>query len=524
MKYALFLLSLLFFFSVADERRYDLIIRNGRLLDGAGNPWILGDVGVRKGKITAIGNLDGARAQRIIDAGGQVVAPGFIDVHTHVEGSIDETPTADNFLYDGVTSIITGNCGNSRTDLKGYFAAMEKSGMSLNLASLIGHNDVRRAVLGEENRAPTPRELEQMQVIVRQAMHDGAVGLSTGLIYIPGTFSETAEVVALARAAAEYGGVYASHIRNEDHRVFDAIEEAVNIGREARIPVEISHFKITGKTSWGRTPEMIEMIQRYRAEGIDVTVDQYPYTASSTRLDTQLPSWALADGADSIRARIENPPTREKMISEMKENLAQSGFKNYQWAVVANCPWEERYNGKSIAEINVMRGNPATLDNEIATILDLVKQGRRVQMVYHKMDEEDVRRILRFPLAMIASDAGIPEFGKNMPHPRAYGTNARVLSRYVREQEELPLQEAVRKMTSLPARRFNLHDRGLLLPGYAADIVIFDPATVGDRATFDAPHAYAQGFTYVLVNGVPVIENGKHNGKKPGKVLRNRKM
>lgn len=523
MRYVLLFFGLFLLTSGAEEKKFDLLIRNGRLLDGTGNPWVQGDVGIRKGKIVAVGILPDAKARTIIDARGQIVAPGFIDVHAHVEGSLEETSTADNFLYDGVTTIITGNCGNSRTDLKSYFSKLEAGGISLNLASLVGHNSVRRAVLGEANRAPKPRELEQMQELVRQAMRDGAVGLSTGLIYIPGTFAETPEVIALARAAAEYGGVYASHIRNEDHRVFEAIEEAVNIGREARIPVEISHFKITGKTSWGRSPEMIEMIQRYRAEGIDVTVDQYPYTASSTRLSTQLPAWALADGTDSIRVRIENPQTRARIVTEMKQSLARSGFENYQWAVVANCPWEQSYNGKSIAEINRMRGHPATLDQEIATILDLVKQGQRVQMVFHKMNEEDVQRIMRFPLAMIASDSGVPVFGKNMPHPRAYGTNARVLGRYVRELNNLPLQEAVRKMTSLPARRFNLHDRGLLLPGYAADIVIFDPATIGDRATFDAPHAYAEGFSYVLVNGVPVIEKGKHNGKKPGEVLENRK-
>lgn len=500
-------------------QRYDLILRNGRVIDGAGNPWFAADVGIRRGHIVAVGDLSQAAARQVIDVKGQVIAPGFIDVHTHVEGAIEPRSGAENFLFDGVTSIITGNCGDSQTDLKTYFETLKNQGISINVASLIGHNSVRREVMGLDDRPPTAEELARMQALVARGMRDGAVGLSTGLIYLPGTFAETAEVVALAREAARYGGVYASHIRNEDHRVFDAIAEAVQIGREARIPVEISHFKITGKTSWGRSAEMIDLVNNFRREGIDVTVDQYPYTASSTGLSTQVPNWAQAGGVDSLRARLADPATKARIVSEMKEMMATAGFADYEYAAVANCPDEERFNGLRIPAVARAMGKADGLDGQIEAILELVARGPRVSMVYHKMAEEDVQRLMQFPLTMIASDAGIPEFGKSAPHPRAYGTNARVLGRYVRELGTITLEDAIRKMTSLPATRFHLSDRGLLRPGYAADIVVFDPAAVGDRATFDQPHAYASGFSYVLVNGVPVIENGRHTGKRPGGIL-----
>ncbi len=515
-----FTVLLAFIAGLFQAPKLDLVLQNGRVIDGTGNPWIVADVGIRKGKIAAIGDLSRRRAKRVIDVAGMVVAPGFIDVHAHVERSIDERPTADNFLYDGVTAIITGNCGGSSTDLGAYFKALENNGLSINLASLVGHNSIRRAVIGEDDRAPTAQELQQMQTLVAKAMQEGAVGLSTGLIYTPGTFAETDEVVALAKTAAQHSGIYASHIRNEDHRVFDAIDEAVHIGRTANIPVEISHFKITGKANWGRSHELIEKIRTYRNEGIDVTVDQYPYTASSTRLGVLLPSWALAGGRDSLNIRLKDPDRRAAIKREMKKIVDQMGFGDYRWAYVAGCSWEPSYEGKSLSEINEMREQPSDLEHEMETILYMMEQGERVQMVYHKMNEEDVQRIMQFPMAMVASDAGIPQFGKGSPHPRAYGANARVLGRYVREKGILTLEEAVRKMTSLPAQRFQLENRGLLRPGYAADIVVFDPETVDDRATFEAPHAYATGFRFVLVNGAPVIEEGKHNGNRPGIVLR----
>lgn len=504
--------------SLLAQGKFDLLITNAKIIDGTGNPWYLGDIGIRKGKIQNIGDLSGSKAKQVIDAKGQVVAPGFIDVHAHVEGSIVSNSTADNFLYDGVTTLVTGNCGGSELDLKTFFQTLEKNGTSLNVASLIGHNTVRTEAMGTENRAPSAQELKKMQTLVEQAMKDGAVGMSTGLIYVPGTFAGTYEIVALAKVASEYGGVYASHIRNEDSNVLDAIEEAVTVGREAKMPVEISHFKISGKNEWGKSVGMIDQVLQYRREGIDVTVDQYPYTASSTTLAIMLPTWALA--GDSLKIRLADPATKAKIVKEMKEMLDETGFGNYEYAVVANCSFKPEYNGMSIAAITTMKKGSKSIDDEIETILELMTPGPRVQMIYHKMGEDDVQRIMQFPYAMVASDAGIPAFGRGAPHPRAYGTNARVLGHYVRELKTITLEDAVRKMTSLPARRFNLNDRGLLLPGMAADIVIFDPNKIIDKATFDKSHAYAEGMDYVLVNGIAVVEKGKHNGAKPGKPLK----
>lgn len=520
LRFGALLMLLLLSFSSFSQGRFDIVIKNGKIIDGSGNPWYMGDIGIRKGKITAIGNLSSRKAKQIIDAQGQIVAPGFIDVHAHVEGSILPHSTADNFLYDGVTTIITGNCGGSEVDLRDFFKTLEKNGISLNVASLIGHNSVRREAMGTDNRAPSAAELTKMQELVAQAMQDGAVGLSTGLIYVPGTFAETDEIVALARVAADFGGVYASHIRNEDYRVFDAIGEAVEIGKQANIPVEISHFKITGKGEWGKSNDMIEQVLKYREEGIDVTVDQYPYTASSTSLDVLLPTWCLAGGYDSLNARLAKPEIKAKIVGEMQELLAKTGFNNYSYAYVSNCNWAPEYNGKNLSEINLSKGKAATVDAEIETILEMMQGKQRIQMIYHKMGEEDVQRIMQFPYAMIASDAGIPAFGRGAPHPRAYGTNARVLGRYVRELNIIRLEDAVRKMTSLPAKRFNLHDRGLLTPGMAADIVIFDPNTIIDKATFEASHAYSEGMSYVLVNGKLVINKGEHNQSKPGQALK----
>ncbi len=516
---ARFLLLLLLYSSSFSQPRFDLIIQNGLIIDGSGNPWYRGDVGIRGGKIAAIGKLDANEAQRVIDANGLVVAPGFIDVHTHVEDGIRKRPTAENFLFDGVTTIITGNCGGSETDLPKFFDELRTSGISLNLATLIGHNSVRRAVMNTAQRDPSPTELAKMENLVARAMRAGAVGFSTGLIYIPGTYSKTAEVLALAKVAAQHGGVYASHIRNEGDSVLFAIREAIHIGREANMPVEISHFKISSKRMWDRSEETIALVEQARAEGLDVCVDQYPYTASSTNLGALLPSWALADGDSAIKARLSNPMTRKQIAQEMKHFIRERAGRNrLDYAIVARCRWDSTMEGKSIAEINQRMRRKTNLESEIETVLDLMLKGGAA-MIYHSMFEDDVVRIMQYPNAMIASDAGVAEFGRGAPHPRAYGTNARVLGRYVREKKVLRLEEAIRKMTSLPAQRFGLHERGLLRTGMAADIVLFDAQHVKDRATFDKPHAYSEGFQYVLVNGEMVIEAGKHTGAKAGEVL-----
>lgn len=497
---------------------FDVLIKNGKVIDGTGNSWYYGDVGIWNGKIYAIGDLKGARAIRELDAQGQVVAPGFIDVHAHIEDDEFDVPTADNFIHDGVTTVVTGNCGSSNVDMVDYFHRLDSIKMSINVASLIGHNSVRRAVMGDAQRDPSPAEQQQMEQLIERAMKDGAVGLSTGLIYVPGTYSKTPEVIGLGKAASKFHGVYASHIRNEGDHVTEAIEEAINIGRQAHMPVEISHFKVTYKPNWGRSVSTIAQVEKAREEGIDVTVDQYPYIASSTTLDTTVPEWAFSGGRDSLYYRLDDPATRAKIKKEMVDGLKKKELKDYSYAVVARYGPDDSYNGKSISEINKLKGRKSKPEEEAETILEMIKSGR-VQMVYFSMNEEDLQRIMKYPFSMTASDAGIAEFGKNMPHPRAYGTNARVLGKYVRENNVVNLEEAIRRMTSLPASKFKFKDRGLLREGMAADIVVFDPAEVGDQATFEKPHAYSKGFKYVLVNGEVVVDEGKHTGVRSGEVL-----
>jgi N-acyl-D-amino-acid deacylase len=512
--------ALVFAALLAEPAGYDLLIRNGRVIDGAGNPWYAADVAVKGGRIAAVGRLEGATAAQVIDAGGLVVAPGFIDVHTHVEGGIRRRPTADNFLFDGVTSVVTGNCGGSETDLPAFFSELRQAGVSLNVGTLIGHNSVRRAVMGTEQRDPTPEEQAKMEALVEKAMRDGAVGFSTGLIYVPGTYSKTPEVVGLARAAARHGAIYTSHMRSEGEGVFQAIDEALQIGREAGMPVEISHFKVANKKLWGGSDRTIARVEQARAQGLDVTVDQYPYTASSTNLGVMLPSWALADGEAKVRQRLGDPATRKRIASEMKETIRRrNGRKHLDYAVVASSGSSDTsIEGKSITAITRERGRKPKLEQEIETVLDLMEKGG-AQMVYHSMDDRDVERILRFPYTMVASDAGVIEPGRGVPHPRGYGSNARVLGRYVRERHAVSLEEAIRKMTSLPAQRFRLSERGLVRPGMWADLVVFDPARVADVATYEKPHAPSTGFRFVLVNGTVVVEDGRHTGARPGAVL-----
>ena len=497
---------------------YDIIIRNGRVIDGSGNPWFRADIGIIGNKIAAIGQLDTAQTKRTIDAAGMVVSPGFIDVHTHSESGLVRVPTADNFIMDGVTSIITGNCGSSEDNLTAFFNKLRKMGVSVNVASFIGHNNVRRQVLRKAMRDPTPKEQVAMEQLVEKAMKQGAVGLSTGLIYIPGTYAKTPEVVGLAKVAARYGGVYTSHIRNEGEKVSDAITEAITVGREAQIPVEISHFKITFKPLWGKSTETVALVEKARQEGVDINIDQYPYTASSTNMGTLLPTWALADSDSAMLARFADPSVHAKIKAEMILNLTKDQRTQWDYAVVAHAKADSQLDGKTVSEINILRGRRPTAEDEVETIFELMAKGGG-QMIYHKMSEEDIDIILKYPHTMIASDGSVETYGFGVAHPRSYGTNARVLGRYVRERKTLTLEDAVRRMTSLPAQRFHIDNRGLLRVGYAADILVFDEKTVSDKATYERPHAYSVGFKWVIVNGKPTVENGKHNETKAGQII-----
>jgi N-acyl-D-amino-acid deacylase len=500
------------------QKDCDVLIRNGKIIDGAGNSWFYGDVAIKNGKIIGVGKLSGYSAAKTIDAQKMIVAPGFIDVHGHIEGGIFDRPTADNYIYDGVTTVVTGNCGGSSDNLERFFQRIDSLHPSINVASLIGHNTVRSAVMNRDNRAPTAEEQQKMEALVEKAMKHGAVGLSTGLIYIPGTFAKTEEVVGLAKAAVKYNGIYASHIRNEESKAADAINEAINIGRQANIPVQISHFKIGGRANWGKSNMTLGLIEQARQEGWDVTIDQYPYTASSTNLGVRLPDWVFGGGTDSAKIRLHDPATRAQIKKEMLAQQAIYKYKNYSYAVVANYPADTTMNGKSITEINKLMGRKSKPTYEAETIMDMVEKGG-AQMVYHSMNEDDVRYIMKYPFCMAGADAGVPVPGKGMPHPRGYGTNARILGRYVRDQKVITLEEAIRRMTSLAAQKFQLKDRGLIREGMMADIVVFDDKEVNDKATFENPHQYSTGFKFVLVNGQVVIDNGSHTGTRSGQPL-----
>ena len=498
---------------------YDWLFRNARIVDGTGNPWYCADVAVKDGNIAAVGNLANADAEKIVDAMERVLAPGFIDVHTHVEGTIKKVPRGDNFVLDGVTTVVTGNCGDSKVNLAEWFEELEETGLGLNLASLVGHNSVRRKVMESEDRPATPEELAAMQKLVKEAMRAGAVGLSTGLIYVPGTYAGTEEIVALAKVAGRFGGLYATHIRNEEDRVLEAIEEAIRVGREADVPVEISHFKISNKALWGSSDKSIALVEKARGEGVDVVVDQYPYDRAATGLNIMLPSWALAGGQEKVKKRLADPAIRARIAEGMQEQLKQMGQDDYSFAMVASFTPDRRLEGKTISEINQHRGRRKTLANEMLTVMEIINRGG-AGMIYHVMSMEDVERIMRYPNTAVASDGGTRVFGEGKPHPRSYGTNARVLAVFVRERKVLTLEDAVRRMTSLPARTFGFRDRGLLREGLAADLVLFDPEKVRDKATYRQPHQFSDGFDVVLVNGKAVVEDGKFTGARPGRILR----
>lgn len=504
--------------SSAQSQDCDILIINGKIIDGTGNSWYYGNIAVKDGKILKIGRAVNFSAKKIIDAKGFIVSPGFIDVHTHLEGDEHKDPAATSFIMDGVTTCITGNCGSSGTDIKKYLNWIDSLKLSINVATLIGHNDVRKAVMGRANRDATPEEMKRMEDIVDKAMKDGAVGLSTGLIYIPGTYTKTPEIVALAKVAAKYNGIYASHMRDEGDSVTYAIEEALTIGREAKLPVQISHFKLSGQHNWGRSKETVPMIDAARKEGIEVTIDQYPYTASSTSISTLIPDDVLADGQDSIKARLQRPDVKKYVISSMLARLKKRKLKHFSYAVVANYAPDTTYNGKSIEQINLMKGRKHKAKEEALAVIDIMMEGG-ASAVFHGMGDEDVKRIMQYPFNMFASDASIRMLNVGMPHPRGYGTSARVLGKYVREEKVISLEEAIRRMTSLPAQKFQLSGRGLIKEGMAADIVIFDEKEVKDISTFEKPHAYSKGFHFVIVNGVLTVENEKHLGIRAGMPL-----
>lgn len=516
MKLRLFLSLLLAGTAAAAD--FDLLITNAQIADGSGAPLVQGSIAVKGGKIVAVGQIEGT-ADQVINAAGKVAAPGFIDVHTHSE-DICLIPTAENFLRMGVTTIVTGNCGHSRTDVAKFFEEIAESKVAINVATLIGHGSVREQGMGGSFiRAPNAEQLAVMKGLIDQAMKDGAVGMSTGLIYVPGSFAKTEELIELAKAVAVHDGIYVSHMRYETVKIFDALDEIIRIAREAGIRAEVSHIKLSGPTAWGKAAEVLAVLDKARAEGLKITHDQYAYTASSTGLRQTLPDAALEGQREDYLARIADPKQKAEIIAKMAEMRARQGRKDYSYAVIARCKSDPTLNGKTVPEAAKMRRGSDTLEDQIEFILELEAQGG-ASAIFHGMNEDDLQTFLKHPLTMIASDGGPRRLGEDVPHPRSYGNNARVLGRYVRELKLLTLEEAVRRMTSLPARTFHLKDRGEIKPGAFADIVIFDPAKVTDLATFSDPHHYAEGFSDVIVNGGVVIRESKLTDVRSGGPLR----
>ncbi|HZW80815.1 MAG TPA: D-aminoacylase [Candidatus Deferrimicrobiaceae bacterium] len=528
---------------------FDLVITNGHIIDGSGSPWYSGDVGIRDGKVAAIGNLAATPRKRTIDAAGKVVAPGFIDMLGQSELSILVDPRLPSKIYQGITTEITGEGGTVaplndaiiqsdhasyehyhvtpdwRT-FHQYFARLEKQGMGINLASYVGATQVRRMVLGDDNKQPTPAQLEEMKALVSKAMKDGAVGVSTALEYAPAPYAKTNELIALAAEGGKFGGIYSTHMRNESDSVLDSIDEALRIGHQAHVPVEIWHIKVAGKNNWGRMPEVVAKINAARAAGADVTADTYAYTAWFNDFSAFIPPWAHDGGTAKLVERLKDPATRERIRKEM---LTPSKDWDNEWqeipgpdaimiGVVENpkmLPWQ----GKRLSEIaKVWNKDP------MDALFDFLIEDPGTGVAVFGMSQPDVTLALQQLWVSIDNDSSgtSPEgiLGQEHPHPRAYGTFPRILRKYVREEKVLSLEDAIRKFSALPAQRLRLTDRGVLKSGMWADIVIFDPATVRDLATFDNPNQLSQGMEYVLVNGVPVIDQSKMTGALPGKVLR----
>ncbi len=516
MRFVLFLLAVSL--STLHAADFDVLITHALIVDGSGSAALRGSVGIKGQRIVAVGEAKGS-ASLTIDAEGQVLAPGFIDVHTHAE-KITGSPTAENFLRMGVTTIVTGNCGFSQTNVAAFFDELKKTGVTVNVATLIGHGAVREQAMGGQFiRAPNAEQLDSMRGIVEQAMKDGAVGMSTGLIYVPGSFAKTEEIIELAKVVAAHHGIYASHIRHETATIFDALDEFTRIAREAHVRAELSHIKLSGPSAWGKSNEVLAYLDKARAEGLDITQDLYGYTASSTGLRQTIPDSALEGTRADFAKRLADPTQKAAIIDGMKAILKRSGRTDYSYAVIARFTADPSLNGLTIPEATKRVRGKDSLEEQIEMLLDIEKRGGG-SGVFHGMNEADLTTFLQHPLTMIASDGSPIHMGEDVPHPRSYGNNARILSRYVRVQKLITLPDAIRRMTSLPAHTFRLQDRGLIQPGAFADIVTFDPEKVTDPSTFADPHHYSEGFSHVLVNGVLVILDGKLTGSRPGGLLK----
>lgn len=504
----------------AQAQEFDVLLRGGRVVDGTGAAGFAADVAVRGDRIALVARegIDPARARIVLDARGLVVAPGFIDTHAHVE-DLDARPLAESFTRQGVTTVIYAPDGGMPWPLREHIARLRAQGHAPNTAFFAGHNEIRRRVMGSANREPTAAELERMKAMVSQAMDEGALGLSAGLRYVPGIYSKTEEVIALARIAGAHGGFYSSHIRDEGAGSIDAVTELIRIAREGQLPAQLSHHKLMGQPQWGWSTRTLALVESARSEGLDITIDQYAYDATSTGTAALFPAWSLAGGNDSLVARLADPATRARIEQGMREIiLEERGGGELDRIRMARVGFRPEWNGMTFADIAAERGEAPTMEFAIALAIEIQTRGG-ASAVWHVVDEADIRRIMIYPHTMISSDGGIGVPGSGHPHPRHYGAFARVLGRYVREYNVLTLEDAVRKMTSLPAGRIGQPQRGRIAAGAFADLVAFDPATVLDHATYEDPHQFSTGVHHVLVNGVAVLQGGALTGAKPGRVL-----
>lgn len=513
----------------------DVLIRNGIVIDGAGGPGVRADVAIDAGRITAVGTNLGVTGKQTIDAQDRVVCPGFIDLHSHADmgGGILKFRAAENYIRQGATMLVCGNCGFSPVDAKKFFAELRDGGTGPNIALLIGHGAVRREVVGTLNVPPTAEQLARMKRLVREAMEAGAVGLSTGLTYSPGAYGSTAEITELAKEIAPFRGFYATHMRDEGTNVFEALDEALKIGREAGVPIHVSHHKISAASVFGLTRLTLQRIDEARAAGLDVTLDQYPYGAGSGFLSFYVPQDSLSGGIEEYRRRIADPTERAKVVAGVEDVFVRKLFETGRTpdnpehtaaaltrVQVARAPDDPKLAGKNLTEILRAQGSEVTVHNGAEALVDLV--GREVMGINHTLDDApggDVDRVMRHPFTSIASDGQVVEFGKDNPHPRSYGCFPRVLGHYVRERHVLKLEEAIHKMTQLPAQRLGWKDRGVVAPGQWADLVVFDPKTVADKATFLEPHQHSVGVDHVLVRGEFVLKAGQMTGALPGRPL-----
>ncbi len=520
MKNLKLILGLLFsIFLSGCQQEYDLIIKNGSVYDGSGNAPIKADVAIINDRIVKIGDLTSAKAKKNIDAEGLAVAPGFIDLHAHLEPLLD-LPGAESALRQGVTTSLGGPDGSSPWPIGKYLDKADSIGMSMNVAFLVGHNTVRKNIMSLENRAPTEAELTAMQKQIKQGMQEGAFGMSTGLKYIPGAFSEVNEVISLSKQASKYNGIYTSHLREEGIGLFEAVAEAIQIGKEANIPIVLTHHKAIGTKMWGGSVKTLAMVDSARKLGIDVMMDQYPYNASYTGIGVLIPSWSRAGGTEGFKNRVNNPILKDSIKRGIIHNILYdrggADLHRIQFALVE---WKKDLEGRTLHDWLVERNLEPTVENGAELVIEAQLNGG-ASCVYFAMDDGDVERIMKHPQTMIASDGRLVAPGDGHPHPRWYGTFPRVLGLYVREKKVLPLEVAIQKMTMMPADRLGLKERGRIQENAFADIVVFDPETVIDKATFQDPHQYPEGIDYVIVNGVVSVDDGEFKDARSGRVLR----